>query len=282
MKRIDELLAEAAKKLADAGVEEPRREAASLMATAIGRDAVFLIAHPEYKPNLEESETFASHIARRAAREPFHYIVGEKEFYGLSFIVGPSVLIPRPETEMLVEAAISRDPKNICEVGVGSGCISVAILKALPSDGAVGLEISSKAIEVARANARRHGVEERLELRESDLFSALADERFELIVSNPPYVPANEIAGLQPEVRDFEPHTALTDGASGLEIIAKLVEQSPQYLSKGGWLMMEIGNGRSDEVRQMFDPAVWQPITIVPDLAGIPRVVMARSRAGSD
>ncbi len=282
MKRIDELLADAAKKLADAGVEEPHREAASLMAAAIGRDAVFLIAHPEYELSPEEASTFASFVERRSARKPFHYIVGNKEFYGLNFIVGPSVLIPRPETEILVEAAIGADPKSICEVGVGSGCISIAILKALPDAKAVGLEISGEAIEVARANARRHRVEERLELRESDLFCALQDEHFDLIVSNPPYVPSDEIASLQPEVREFEPHIALTDGASGLEIISRLVQEAPKHLSAGGWLMFEMGIDQDDAVYKMMDPAVWHEISIVSDLSGIPRVARARPIVTSD
>ncbi|CAN5744242.1 peptide chain release factor N(5)-glutamine methyltransferase [soil metagenome] len=282
MKQIDELLADAVKTLADAGVEEPRREAASLMASAIGRDAAFLIAHPEYKLSAEEAATFASFVERRSAREPFHYIVGNKEFYGLSFIVGPSVLIPRPETEILVTSAIEVDPKTICEIGVGSGCISIAILKALPDAKAVGLEISGEAIKVARANARRHGVTERFELRESDVFSALGDESFDLIVSNPPYVPANEIASLQPEVRDFEPHLALTDGSIGLGIISRLVHQAPKHLSAGGWLMFEMGVDQDVEIRKMMDPAVWHEMSIVPDLAGIPRVARARSIARSD
>ncbi len=276
MKQIDELLAGAAKTLADAGVEEPRREAALLMASAIARDAVFLIAHPEYHLADEEAETFASYITRRAAREPFHYIVGEKEFYGLSFSVSPSVLIPRPETEMLVDEALRARPNRFCEVGVGSGCISVAILKTLPDAIAVGLEMSGEAIEVALANARRHGVDGRLELRESDIFSALEDERFELIVSNPPYVPANEIAGLQPEVREYEPHAALTDGENGLGIISKLVQQSPKYLSSGGWLMFEMGIGQAEDVLGMLDPLVWNEVSLVPDLAGIPRIARAR------
>lgn len=276
MKRVDDLLADASKKLADAGVEEPRREAASLMASAIGRDAVFLIAHPEYELSAEEASTFAVFVERRTAREPFHYIVGNKEFYGLSFIVGPSVLIPRPETEMLVEAAISRDPTNICEVGVGSGCISVSILKALPNATGVGLEISGEAIEVAHANALRHGVDERLDLRQSDLFSALNDESFEGIVSNPPYIPAADIAGLEPEVRAFEPHMALTDGASGLGIISRLVEQAPNHLSSGGWLMFEMGIGQADEIVAMFDRTVWDDVSVLLDISGIPRVVTAR------
>ncbi|MDM7923654.1 MAG: peptide chain release factor N(5)-glutamine methyltransferase [Pyrinomonadaceae bacterium] len=279
---IRDALALAEQRLTAAAVIDPRRESASLLAFAIGRDRTFLIAHPEHELTSGEEAAFNSVLDRREAREPFQYITGRQEFFGLEFAVTPDVLIPRPETELVVEAAIRilepQQPARICEVGVGSGCIVVSILHSLKDATAVGLDISPAALRVADQNAERHGVADRLELRESDIFTPFGNERFMMIVSNPPYVPADDMPTLQSEVGLFEPHMALTDGADGLSIVRRIIAESPNFLVAGGWLLLEIGFGQHERVRAMFDDAVWTEVVFLPDLQGIPRTAVARLR----
>ena len=279
MPDIAETLANAAAILAFAEIADSRREAVSLLCFALGRDRAFLIAHPEYALNADEAAFFISILKRRADREPFHHITGVKEFYGLDFQVSRDVLIPRPETEMLVARSIEmltgKHDSTFCEVGVGSGCIAISALWHLPVASAVGLDISETAIALARRNAESHDVVDRYELLVSDVYSALGPKRFDLIVSNPPYVPIEDIAGLQREVRDFEPHLALTDGGNGLSVIEKIVHQSPAYLKPGGSVVIEIGTNQAKAVNAMFDAKVWANVEIVPDFQGIPRMVCA-------
>jgi release factor glutamine methyltransferase len=280
MPNIAEILRESAEMLGENAVAEPRREAASLLAFALGRDKTFLVAHSEYELSGDEENIFRGFVLRRAAREPFQYITGRQEFYGLEFIVTPDVLIPRPETEIIVENALEflRLAVNpiFCEVGVGSGCISVSILHELKTARAVGLDISEKALAIAGKNAEKHGVAEMLELRISDVFNQLSDEKFDLIISNPPYISAEEVTALQKEVRDFEPLTALTDGGNGFSIIEKIVANAPRHLKTDGFLLAEIGFGQAKKVTEMFDANIWQSVEILPDLQGIPRTVRAR------
>ncbi len=281
---VSELLKSAAGDLAAAGVAEARREASSLLSFAIGRERTFVIAHPDFVPSTDEIGRFRSVVARRASREPLQYIIGKQEFYGLEFEVAPGVLIPRPETEILVEKAVeflaSAGESTFCEVGVGSGCISAAILTKVPDATAIGLEISPDAISIAERNARKLDVLSRLEFRLSDVFSALAeDERFEAIVTNPPYVPLADLAGLQPEVRDHEPVTSLSDGADGLSIVRMIVEGAPNHLKTGGLLLVEIGFTQSSAVAAMLDRKVWDEAEFLNDLQGIPRILCARLRS---
>jgi release factor glutamine methyltransferase len=280
MARIDEILKRAAETLAKSGIDDAPRQAASLLGLAIGRDRAFLIAHPEYELNTGEQSRFEEYLNRRAAREPLQYIRGTQEFYRLEFDVAPGVLIPRPETEILVENAIGllKDEAGpwLCEVGVGTGCISISVLYEVRQAFATGLDISDTALELTRKNALKHGVSERLKLEQSDIFGALADEKFDLIVSNPPYIPKSEYDLLQPEVRDFEPAAALTDGGTGLSIIEKIVVEAPKYLRSGGFLLMEIGFGQAEKVAQIFSSPIWPGFEILPDLQSIPRIVKAR------
>lgn len=277
MANISETLKNATEILRESGVAEPRREANSLLAFTLGKNKTFLIAHNEYELSIAEDENFQAVLRRRAAREPLQYITGRQEFYGLDFAVSPDVLIPRPETELIVENAVeifqSLEEPRFCEVGVGSGCISVAILHNFRKASAIGLDISERALAAARKNAERHDVAERFDLRISDVFGALEKDKFDLIVSNPPYIPHGEMANLQAEVRDFEPTRALTDGADGLSIIEKIIRQSPAFLKPEGFLLMEIGFGQSGKVGEMFDDGVWQSVEFVPDLQGIARIV---------
>lgn len=276
----------AAEILRAAEITEPRREAQSLLALTLQKDQAFLIAHPEYELTEAEEKRFDEFLKRRAGREPFQHIAGRQEFYGLDFAVSKDVLIPRPETELLVENAISilekRENPRICEIGVGSGCIAVAVLHNVKTARCVGLDISAKALAIAGQNALTHGVRDRLELKISDVFDGwqndpeTSEDRFDLIVSNPPYVPADQMDGLQPEVRRFDPVIALTDGRDGLSIIGRIIRDAPGFLKPEGFLLLEIGFNQAERVREMFAPEIWTTVEIRPDLQGIPRMVVAQ------
>ncbi len=278
---IAEYLTAAAKRLKSASVDQPERQAASLLKFVLDRPASFLIAHPEYELSEYEDAAFAVAVERRSTREPFQYIVGRQEFYGLDFVVEPEVLIPRPETEKLVEVAIEAlsrlETPRFCEIGVGSGCVSISVLVNLPNAKAVGVDVSRSALSVAERNAVTHHVSDRLELLESDLFENIKG-KFDLLVSNPPYVPAEDIDALQIEVRDYEPLTALSGGPGGLEVVKQLVREAPTHLVAGGSLMMEIGVGQSEAVMAMFDPLIWYSPHFLNDHQQIPRTVHVRLR----
>jgi release factor glutamine methyltransferase len=276
---IASALEQAAEVLAEAGVADARREAASLLAFAINKDRTFLIAHPEQDLSAATLAAYKSFINRRSQHEPYQYIVGRQEFFGLDFEVTSDVLVPRPETEILVEKAIDilkdlPDP-SFCEIGVGSGCISVSILHSVNVATATAVDVSDRAIAIARHNAEQNGVANRLSLQMADIFSEVAG-RFDLVVSNPPYVPTRQIETLQAEVRRFEPLTALEGGADGLDIIKRIVKQSPGHLISHGVLLMEIGFDQSERVRQLFDGSVWETPEFIDDLQGIPRIVAAK------
>jgi release factor glutamine methyltransferase len=277
---IGEALRQAAQALDHAGVPEARREASSLLSHFTGKDRTFLISHAEDLLDDAQLRKFADAVARRAAGEPAQYITGVQDFYGRAFRVTPDVLIPRPETELLVEAALQvmNGNASVCDVGTGSGCIAVTLLCERAEARAVGLDISEATLEVARQNAREHGVENRIELLVSDCFAALDGNtrRFDLIVSNPPYVSARVLAGLQREVRDHEPLVALSPGADGLTVIRRLLSDAPDFLRQDGRLIMEIGFDQGETVSELVSPAVWALENILPDLQGIPRIVVLR------
>ncbi len=281
---IVELLAKSASRLQDGGVAEPRREAASLLAFALDKPNTFIIAHPEYELTGEEATRLEGFVARRAAREPFQYITRRQEFYGLEFEVTPDVLIPRPETEILVEAAIKELNKPtelkklaLCEIGVGSGCISVSILANVTSAAAVATDISEKALAVAARNATRHGVADQLTLIEGDLFARI-DQKFDIIVSNPPYITDADLTDMQKEVRDFEPHNALFAGTDGLDILSRIIGEAPAHLNPSGLLFLEIGFGQSKILGDIVDLTIWSKPEFIPDLQGIERILQVRLR----
>ncbi len=279
---ISEILKNAAGILQQSGVAEPRRESVLLLAFALQKNKTFLIAHPEYKLSAEEEKRFQEFLQRRANREPFQYITGKQEFYGLDFAVTKDVLIPRSETELIVENAIEilrgKENPTFCEIGIGSGCISVSILHEVKTASAIGLDISENTLEIARENSVTHNVLNRLDLKISDVFEVLKNEKFDLIVSNPPYIASENIETLQVEVRCFEPLTALTDGKDGLSIIKKIINDAPKFLKPHGFLLIEIGFNQADKVKSFFSSNVWQKIEILPDLQGIPRIVKAKIR----
>ncbi|HEX8844967.1 MAG TPA: peptide chain release factor N(5)-glutamine methyltransferase [Pyrinomonadaceae bacterium] len=282
---ISHLVAEAARVLAEAGVPLARREAMSLVEHVTGRDRTFLITHPETLLDDSELARLREVVRLRAAGRPLQYITGRQEFYGLEFEVTPDVLIPRPETELLIETALElldegADAALVCDVGTGSGCIPIALLHERPQLRAVGLDISQSALGVAARNAARLGVSERLSLVASDCFGGISPEAmsFTMIISNPPYVAEGALAGLQREVRDHEPRIALTPGTDGLRIIRSLVRDAPRFLKAGGHLLLEIGFDQNEAVRELIDPTAWQLIEIHKDLQGIPRTVALRKK----
>lgn len=283
---ISTILKKATDILQKSGIAEPRKEANSLLTFALQKEKTFIIAHSDYELTEEEESYFLKLINRRAEREPFQHITGKQEFYGLDFEVNKDVLIPRPETELIVENGIevlqNLESPSFCEVGLGSGCISISILHNVKNATAIGLDISTKALAVAKRNAEKHSVLARLKLNESDVFSNLTNQKFDLIVSNPPYISSEEIPNLQVEVRDFEPINALTDNQDGFSIIEKIIIDSPTYLIQNGFLLMEIGFGQSENVRKMLSDEIWESVEILPDLQGIPRMVKAKVKGENE
>lgn len=275
-KSVRDTLVEATEVLKAAGVVEARLEAVSILMHALGVDRTFAIAHQEYQLNDKQLQKFRQLVGRRAAREPLQYITGHQEFFKLKFEVKPGVLIPRPETELVVEAAldfVNRDRSlAILEVGTGSGCIVVSLLHELKKSRAVATDISRDALKVAERNARRHNVSDRLTLLQADGLSAFPERgTFSLIVSNPPYVPEGDIESLQREVREHEPLSALVSGRDGLNHIRALLRHAPPLLHQNGYLVFEIGFGQHDAVEQLVDHAIWRLIEVRKDLQSIPR-----------
>jgi release factor glutamine methyltransferase len=284
---IAQALLEASETLRTAGVPEPRKEAATLLSEILEKDRTFLIAHAADLLDENVLQRFGDVVGRRATGEPSQYITGSQDFYGKRFIVTPDVLIPRPETEGLVETAIryATDliaPLSILDVGTGSGCIAITLVHELPDSRATGVDISPAAIAIARKNADLHRVFDRVSFLVSDCFSSLSPETsFNLIVSNPPYVSAGAMPGLQREVRDHEPAIALSPGIDGLAIIRRLLLEAPPYLGDDGLLVMEIGFDQGEAVQTLIDPEIWHLFGIMPDLQGIPRIVVLKKHSAS-
>jgi release factor glutamine methyltransferase len=272
---IANALVEGAQGLHEAAVPEARRDAGSLLAHVLGRDRSFLIAHADEGLSEAKSRSFRLLIERRAGGEPMQYITGHQEFFKLDFEVTPAVLIPRPETELVVEAALEilrHEPEPyIVDVGTGSGCIAISVLHKLSKARGLATDVSLAALQLTQRNATRHGVKDRLALVGSDCFSALrANESVHLIVSNPPYISDEDMKDLQREVR-YEPGAALAGGPDGLSVIRRLLQGARPLLHAGGHFVFEIGFGQSEAVEQLIDRRVWKLIEIRRDLQGIPR-----------
>ncbi len=250
----------------------------------VQRNRAFLIAHPHENLSAEGAVRYYALIERRLCGEPVQYITGETEFYGLPFHVNRDVLIPRPETEHLVEkvfalAANFAQPR-IVDVGTGSGAIAVALAHNLPNARITVIDISAPALAVARANAELNEVVNRISFLEGDLLTPIAGEQFEIVVSNPPYVAEADRASLSVEVRDFEPALALFAGA-GLDIYRRLIPAAHSVLTPGGFLAMEIGYGQDAAIADLLAASAFAQIEFTPDLQGIPRVASARLNAYS-
>lgn len=278
---IAEILKEATSELDSGGVPEARREAGALLSFILGKDRTFLISHAEDSIDENSLVRLREFVERRAAGEPLQYITGVQDFYGREFRVTPDVLIPRPETELLVEAAlqiVGDTAPLICDVGTGSGCIAVTLLCEIVNARAVLIDKSPAALEIAKLNAQNHSVADRAVFVVSDCFNSLdsRDHRFDLIVSNPPYVAEAVIAGLQREVRDHEPLMALSPGGDGLSVIRRLIDEGPAFIKSNGHMLMEIGFDQGEKVEGLIDGSAWSLREIRPDLQGIPRILVAQ------
>lgn len=260
--------------------EEAGLDARLLAEFALGWDPGRYLASAKEPAPADFAKTYEALIARRAQREPVAYLTGCREFWGLELDVSPAVLIPRPETELVVEKALERfpdrhQPLDVADIGTGSGCLAVAIAHERPRARIVAIDVSAGALEIARKNAERHGASHRIEFIQADLLTA-ADRQFDLIVSNPPYVPEADRPALQPEVRDYEPAIALFAAEEGLALIRRIGEQSAAYLKPGGVLIFELGAGQDAAVRELISRAPGlQLADIAGDLQGIPRVAIA-------
>jgi release factor glutamine methyltransferase len=280
------LLERGASELRQAGVPEARFEAELLLRHALGCTREVLFARLHEPAAAEAVGHYFQLLERRRGRVPIQHILGTQEFYGLSFRVTPSVLIPRPETEGVVEEALkelaarARSAPRVADVGCGSGCIAVALARECPEAAILAIDASPSALAVARENAVAHGVDERISFLHGDLLDPLVErgEKLDLVVSNPPYVVDSEIVELEPEVKEHEPRIALAGGPDGLAAITRLLEGMGAVLDSGGAVVMEIGKGQDLQVAERVLSAGLDLLRIVPDLAGIPRVVVARKR----
>jgi release factor glutamine methyltransferase len=248
-----------------------------LLMFALGCDRAYLYAHPERELTADEALRYNTALAERVRGVPAQYITGHQEFWGMDFIVTPDVLIPRPETEHVIEAVLEFSqplPVRIVDVGTGSGCIALALAKELPHAEILATDISPAALEIARTNAARHQLDSRIRFREGDLLRGYADDFFDVVVSNPPYVGEMEEDQVQLEVRKFEPHNAVFAGPRGTEVIERLIPQAHAALKPGGWLVMEISGSIANDLRGLLRD--WDNVVFRPDLQSIPRVVQAR------
>ncbi len=256
---------------------------------ALGCDRAYLYAHPERELTRDEQSRYEAALTERARGVPGQYITGHQEFWGMDLIVTPAVLIPRPETEHVIETVLELVDVNrvgerehpphtsqprIADVGTGTGCIALALAKELPHAEIHATDISSAALEIAGANAARHQLESRIQFHEADLLAGFENNSFDFIVSNPPYVGESEEDQVQLEVRKFEPRNAVFAGPTGVEVIVRLIPQARAALRPGGWLVMEISGTISEEVRQLLRD--WNDVKIRPDLQSLPRVAQAR------
>ncbi|OGA15596.1 MAG: protein-(glutamine-N5) methyltransferase, release factor-specific [Betaproteobacteria bacterium RIFCSPLOWO2_02_FULL_66_14] len=262
--------------IASAGIEP--REARLLLAAVCRMPVASVLAHPERELTAEETDRFSALAARRRGGEPIAYLLGMREFYGLEFNVSPAVLIPRPETELLVELAIAWHPRRVLDLGTGCGAIALAIKHALPEAEVLAVDSSAAALQIARSNALRHGLE--VEFRHGHWLDPVAGKRFDLIVSNPPYVAEGDQYLVQGDLR-FEPRAALVAGREGLEAIREIAAQAAPYLLPGGWLCFEHGLGQDVAVRKLLYANGFEAVATWPDLAGIARASAGRVKSES-
>ncbi len=293
---VRSLLKQGMDQLRAANVPSHTLAAELLLLHATSQNRTWLYSHPEEILPDSVVASYLALLARRASGVPTQHLTGKQEFWGLEFEVTPDVLIPRPETEHVIEVALDRlavragrrpglngEPVTLLDIGTGSGCIAIALAKELSAATVYATDISRAALNVARRNAARHGLSDRIRFLESDLLAAfpcsLAQTpgvRFDLIVSNPPYISLREADSLPIEVREHEPRAALFGGVEGYELYGALIPQAAQYLKPGGLLVLELGYNSLSAVEPLLDGSNWTNVTITKDLAGIPRVISAK------
>jgi release factor glutamine methyltransferase len=271
-------------KLDQAGVPSAPLAAELLLMHVLDRDRTYLYAHPEKQLQAAQAEAFLALIRKRAAGTPTQYLTGHQEFWGMDFEVTPDVLIPRPETEHLIEVALSRigesrrnNPLQIADVGTGSGCIAVALAKEFPNANIFATDISSAALTIAQRNAARNNLSDRITFTECNLLEGVPQQpQLNLIVSNPPYVARKDVASLPIDVREHEPQIALFAGEDGMEIYPRLIAQAKNHLAEGGLLVLELGLGLFENVGDLLEArSGWTRVSATQDLAGIVRVISA-------
>jgi release factor glutamine methyltransferase len=283
--QLKQALSSAITRLTAEHVPSPRLNAELLLMFTLNCDRAYLYAHPERELNAAEQTRYDHALAERAHGVPAQYITGHQEFWGMDLIVTPAVLIPRPETEHVIETVLENvgrapspaSPLHIADVGTGSGCIALALAKELPKAKIQATDISPAALEVARANAARHQLESRIQFHEADLLAGPENNSFDFIVSNPPYVGESEEDQVQLEVRKFEPRDAVFAGPTGVEVIARLIPQAHAALKPGGWLVMEISGTIAEKVEDLLGG--WEEVRITNDLQGIRRIASATKRS---
>jgi release factor glutamine methyltransferase len=281
--QLKRALATAVERLESADVGSPRLNAETLVMFVLCVNRAYLYAHPERELTSEELAHLNEVITQRSTGMPSQYITGHQEFWGLDFVVSPAVLIPRPETEHLVETVLELaraiPSPRIVDVGAGSGCIALALASELKTAEVFGVDLSADALEMARANAARLQLDGQVKFLQSNVLEALDGfHDFDFVVSNPPYVARDEADKVQRSVFEFEPRMAVFSGESGLDVIRPLIEQAHAALKPGGWLAMEIGYSMRDAVLELLSPTLWDEPMVVPDLQGIPRVIAAQRR----
>lgn len=264
-------------------VPSPRLNAELLLLFVLSRERAYLYAHPERELTPDEQANFDEVVRERARGCPTQYITGHQEFWGLDLLVSPAVLIPRPETEHVVETVLELVKEypfdgpgrlKLLDVGTGSGCIALALASELPHAEIHACDISEEALEIARVNAARLALGGKVLFRKSDLLNVYSGEQFDFVISNPPYVGEADAEKVQKQVREFEPRIAVFSGQEGLDIYRKLVPQAHEHLRPGGWFVAEIGFSEEAKVRELLDG--WEDVQVTADLQGIPRVVAAR------
>ncbi len=273
--------------LSKKGIDTARLDAELMLAYLLKTDRTRLYMNFDQPLNKDELTNFKKLLERRAKHEPLQYITGHQEFWSLPFKVSPNVLIPRPETELLIEEGLKEMQKNfpkdnqikILDVGTGSGAIAAALASEIKGAVVTGVDISHEAANIARENMEANGLSSSVSILEGDLFKPVGDKSFHLIVSNPPYIPHGDMDSLQPEVAEFEPLSALEGGDDGLDYYRRIIPESPKHLTPGGWLMLEHGKGQSGDIISIFkETAAFTDIESINDLAGIDRVVKGRRK----
>ena len=278
-----EVIQKSADFLGKKGVESPRLQVELLLAHVLELPRLKLYLNFERALSAAELDTVRELVRRRGLREPLQHIIGSTSFCGLELTVNHHVLVPRPETELLAEygwkflSAIDGQSSTALDLGTGSGCLAIALAAKCPTAKVWALDVSTEALAVARGNAERHGVTERVEFIQGDGFGALpSGEQFDLIASNPPYIPTAEIESLQPEVRDHDPRAALDGGADGLDFYRRLAGESGAFLKPGGRMMLELGDGQAAAVRNLLTVEKWIVEAVHDDYSQRPRILVAR------